>query len=141
MSRKLALRESQRGALDLRHFWLEQIEYKEADEAPEEFDEPTTRISRPVLKKSASEANTYLMTLRIRTSQADVRSMDLTICGVFQLKKDDDGNDGTEKMLVYNGTAMLYGSARGIVETVTGLTGFGRLRLPSANIAKLLSGK
>ena len=67
--------------------------------------------------------------------------MDLTICGVFQLKKDDDGNKGTEKMLVYNGTAMLFGSARGIVETVTSLTGFGRLRLPSANIAKLLSGK
>ena len=81
------------------------------------------------------------MTLRIKASQGDVRSIDLTICGVFQLKTDDDRNNGSEKMLVYNGSAMLFGTARGIVETVTSLTGFGRLRVPSANIAKLLSGK
>lgn len=81
------------------------------------------------------------MTLRIKASQGDVRSIDLTICGVFQLKTDDDRNKGSEKMLVYNGSAMLFGTARGIVETVTSLTGFGRLRVPSANIAKLLSGK
>ena len=120
---------------------MEQIEYKEADEAPEEYDEPTVMMSRPVIRRSASEASTYLMTLRIKASQGDVRSIDLTICGVFQLKTDDDRNKGSEKMLVYNGSAMLFGTARGIVETVTSLTGFGRLRVPSANIAKLLSGK
>ena len=41
-------------------------------------------------------------------------------------------------MLVYNGSSMLFGTARGIVETVTSLTGFGRLRVPSINIVKLL---
>ena len=44
-------------------------------------------------------------------------------------------------MLIYNGSAMLYGAARGIIETVTSLTGFGRLRVPAANIATLLRRK
>ena len=38
-------------------------------------------------------------------------------------------------MLIYNGCAMLYGAARGVIESVTSLTGFGRLRVPAANIA------
>ena len=92
-------------------------------------------MSRPAIRRSASEANTYLMTLRIKASQGDVRSIDLTICGVFQLKTDDDRNNGSEKMLVYNGSAMLFGTSfRGIVETVTSLTGFRRLRVASANM-------
>lgn len=141
MPRKLALRESHEGALDLRRFWLEQIEYKEADEAPEEYDEPTVWMSYPAIRKSASDPNTYLMTLRIKTSQGDFRSIDLTICGVFRLTTDDDENKGTANLLLYNGSAMLFGTARGIVETVTSLTGFGRLRVPSVNIAKLLRRK
>ena len=78
------------------------------------------------------------MTLRILASQGDIRAVDLTICGVFGLQADDDGRAGTLQMLVYNGSAMLLGTARGIIESVTGLTGLGRLRVPSANLAKLL---
>ena len=81
------------------------------------------------------------MTLRIRVSQGDVRSIDLTMRGVFHVQADDEDNEGTPKMLMYNGSAMIYGAARGIIESVTSLTGFGRLPVPSANIAKLLSGK
>ena len=65
------------------------------------------------------------MTLRIHASQEDVRSIDLTMCGVFHVQTDDDGNEATPQMLIYNGSAMLYGAARGIIESVTGLTGFG----------------
>lgn len=81
------------------------------------------------------------MTLRIHASQEDVRSIDLTMCGVFQVQADDDGNEATPQMLIYNGSVMLYGAARGIIETVTGLTGFGRLRVPAVNIATVLRGK
>ena len=81
------------------------------------------------------------MTLRIRVAQGDVRSIDLTICGIFQVQADDDGNDASPQILIYNGSAMLYGAARGIIESVTGLTGFGRLRVPTVNIATVLRGK
>ena len=82
-----------------------------------------------------------MVTLRILASQGDTRAVDLTICGVFELQADDDGQAGTLQMLVYNGSAMLFGTARGIIESVTALTGLGRLRVPSANIAKLLERK
>ena len=141
MSRKLALRQPGRAALDLSNFWIERIEYQEADEAPEEPPEPTVRLSRPVLHQNATDTDTYLMTLRIRAAQGDVRSIDLTMCGVFQVQADDDGNEATPQMLIYNGSVMLYGAARGIIETVTGLTGFGRLRVPAVNIATVLRGK
>jgi preprotein translocase subunit SecB len=138
LERKLPLRQPGRPALDLCRFWIEQLEYREADEAPDELEEPTLQLSRPVVHEADTEADTYLVTLRILASQGDIRAVDLTICGVFGLQADDDGRDGTLQMLVYNGSAMLFGAARGIIESVTGLTGLGRLRVPSANIARLL---
>ena len=141
MVRKLPLRQPGRAALDLRGFWIEQIEYQEAEEAPAEFDEPSVRVSRPNVQQNANDKDAYLMTLRIRVSQGDVRSIDLTLRGVFHLEADDRDNEETSKLLIYNGSAMLYGAARGIIESVTSLTGFGRLPVPSANLAKLLNGK
>ena len=141
MTRKLVLRRPGQAALDLRSFWIEQIDYREADEAPDEVDEPTVQLSRPVLHREASNTDTYLMTLRMRVSQGEVRSIDLTMRGEFRIQVDDEGSKGTPEMLIYNGSAMLYGAARGIIETVTSLTGFGRLRVPAANIATLLRGK
>ena len=137
--RKLPLRQPARAALDLRRFWIEQLEYREADEMPDELEEPTLKLSRPVVHGTDAEDDTYLVTLRIQASQSEVRAIDLTICGIFRLQTDDEGNEGTLKMLVYNGSSMLLGSARGIIESVTSLTGFGRLRVPSANIAALLA--
>ena len=81
------------------------------------------------------------MTLRIRATQGDLRSIDLTIRGVFHVQEDDDENEAITEMLIYNGSAMLYGAARGIIESVTGLTGLGRLRVPTVNIATMLRGR
>ena len=99
------------------------------------------RLSRPVLHQNATDTDTFLMTFRIRAAQGDVRSIDLTICGVFHVQADDDGDEAIPKMLIFNGSAMLYGAARGIIESVTGLTGLGRLRVPTVNIASVLRGK
>ena len=41
-------------------------------------------------------------------------------------------------MLLRNGSVMLLGAARGIIESVTGLSRFGRLRVPSANLVNVL---
>ena len=141
MTRKIPLRQPGPAALDLRSFWIERIEYEEADEAPEQPPESTVRLSRPVLHQNETDTDTYLMTLRIRASQEDVRSIDLTMCGVFQVQVDDANETTSQQMLIYNGSAMLYGAARGIIESVTGLTGFGRLRVPTVNIATVLRGK
>ena len=141
MSRKLALRQPALAAIDLRSFWIERIEYQEADEAPEQPPESTVRLSRPVLHQNETDTDTYLMTLRIRVSQEDVRSIDLTMCGVFQVQADDANETTSQQMLIYNGSAMLYGAARGIIESVTGLTGLGRLRVPTVNIATVLRGR
>ena len=141
MSRKLALRQPAQAAIDLRSFWIERIEYQEADEAPEQPPEPTVQLSRPVLHQNATDTDTFLMTLRIRATQGDLRSIDLTIRGVFHVQEDDDENEAITEMLIYNGSAMLYGAARGIIESVTGLTGLGRLRVPTVNIATMLRGR
>lgn len=138
--RKLPLRQPSRAALDLLRFWIDRLEYREADEVPDELDEPTLRLSRPLVHGSDADDHTYLVTLRIRASQGEVRMIDLTIRGHFRLQKDDDGNEGTLPMLVYNGSSMLLGSARGIIESVTSMTGIGRLHVPSANIATMLQG-
>ena len=42
------------------------------------------------------------------------------------------------RMLEYNGSAILFGAARGVIESVTGVSGFGRMHVPSVNIAELL---
>lgn len=136
VARKLPLRKLGRSALDLRHFWIERLEYREIEDVPTEIEEPTLQISRPVVHGDDTGAE-YAVTLRIQLSQGDVREIDLTICGAFRLQSDDEGNKGTRELLVYNGSAMLFGSARGIIEAVTSMTGFGRLHVPSANIATL----
>lgn len=140
LTRKIPLRQPGPAALDLLSFWIERIEYEEADQAPDEPPESAVRLSRPVLHQNETDTDTYLMTLRIRVSQGDVRSIDLTICGVFQVPADDT-TEASQQMLIYNGSAMLYGAARGVIESVTGLTGFGRLRVPAVNIATVLRGK
>lgn len=91
MERKLPLRQPGRPALDLRRFWIEQLEYREEEEPPDELDEPTLQLSRPVVHEADADADTYLVTLRILVSQGDVRAVDLTICGVFRLQAADDG--------------------------------------------------
>ena len=97
-------------------------------------------LSRPVVHEAEIEGETtYMVTLRIRIAQGTIRTFDLTIYGVFRLQSDDDGNDGTPTMLLHNGSVMLLGAARGIIESVTGLSRFGRLRVPSANLADVFN--
>ena len=43
----------------------------------------SVQLSRPVVHEADTEADTYLVTLRILASQGDIRAVDLTICGVL----------------------------------------------------------
>lgn len=139
MANGFPLQEVGRAGLSLLHFCVERLQYEETHDSPEELEEPTLSLSRPVVHEAELEGEpTYMVTLRIRTAQGNVRTFDLTISGVFRLQSDDDGNKGTPMMLFHNGSVMLLGAARGIIESVTGLSRFGRLRVPSANLVKVL---
>lgn len=97
-------------------------------------------MSRPeILEAGESE---YFVTLRLRLAQGDVRTIDLTIAGHFRLRAEDEAGAGGApplRVLAYNGTAILFSAARGVIEAVTGLSGYGRMHVTSVNIADLLS--
>ena len=136
MARKLRVRQADRAALDLRRFWIERLEYEEDEEIPDELPAPAVSVSRPeVLEADEGE---YFVTLRLRMSQGEARSIDLTIVGEFRLQSEDEELDRSLRMLAYNGSAILFGAARGVIESVTGVSGFGRMHVPSVNIAELL---
>lgn len=139
MANGTPLHEVGRAGLNLLHFCVERLEYQETHESPDELGEPILSLSRPVVHEAEIDGETtYMVTLTIRTAQGSIRTFELTISGVFRLQSDDDGNKGTPMMLLHNGSVMLLGAARGIIESVTGLSRFGRLRVPSANLVNVL---
>ena len=136
MARKLRVRQADKAALDLRRFWIERLEYEEDEEIPDDLPAPAVSVSRPeVLEADEGE---YFVTLRLRMTQGEARSIDLTIVGVFGRQPGDTGRDRFLLMLEYNGSAILFGAARGVIESVTGVSGFGRMHVPSVDIAELL---
>lgn len=139
MARKLRLRDASPAALDLQRFWIERLEYEEADEAEGELPDAAVRASRPeILEAGEGE---YFVTLRLRLTQGDIRTIDLTIAGHFRLRAEDEAGVGGApplRVLAYNGTAILFSAARGVIEAVTGLSGYGRMHVTSVNIAELL---
>ena len=141
MARKLALRDASPADLHLAGFWVEKLDYRETPDLDDELSRPRVRVSRPGLLQSERGA-AALITLRVEVSQEAVRSIDLTIVGQFELLPDDEADGGERelpmRMLAYNGTAILFSAARGVIESVTGVSGYGRMHVPSVNIAELL---
>ena len=148
MADKLRLRQATPAVLDLRRYWIEGLEYREVDEHNGALPETSVRISLPDILESPAEVGEYLVTLRIMASQGEARSIDVTIAGLFALLTDEavrlspptDEAAGAafRRFLTFNGSAMLFSAARGAIETVTGISGYGRMHVPSVNIAELL---
>ena len=144
MPRKLPLHDVPESDLRLNKFWIERLEYAEIPDRDDHRWRPKVRISRPRIQKAES-SDDYFVTLRIHASEYTdivVRSIDLTIVGDFWYDHvDEDGTEDSEmplRLLTYNGTAILFSAARGVIESVTGISGYGRLDVPSVNIAELL---
>ena len=144
MPRKLPLRDVQEAELRLDEFWIERLEYAEVPDLQEYRWRPDVRVSRPRILR-ADRSNDYLMTLRVEATEdggEEVRSIDLTIAGRFTFDPvDEDAAVNAEmplRLLTYNGSAILFSAARGVIETVTGISGYGRMHVPSVNIAELL---
>ena len=136
MAPKLRLRQADRAPLDLRRFWIERLEYEEDEEIPSDLPDATVRASRPEILES--DAGDYFVTLRLRVAQGEARSIDLTIVGEFGLASGDEYPGRPMRMLEYNGTAILFSAARGVIESVTGVSGFGRMHVPSVALAELI---
>ena len=141
MARKLPLRDASPADLYLWEFWVEKLDYRETPDLEDELFRPHVRVSRPGILQSERGADA-LITLRVEVSQEAVRSIDLTIVGQFELFPDEETRGAEHEMpmemLAYNGTAILFGAARGVIESVTGVSGYGRMHVPSVNIAELL---
>ena len=135
MPRKLPTRYAPPADLNLHEFWIERLEYTEEPDLHDELGPPSVSLSRPSILQSAS--GSYRVTLRVEVSQ-DVRWVDLTIVGVFDYYPEDGDDALSPRMLAYNGSAILFSAARGVIESVTGVSGFGRMHVPSVNIAELL---
>lgn len=135
MARKLRVRQVSQAALDLQRFWIERLEYEEEDEVPDEPPATTVSVSRPEILDAGD--GKYFVTLRLKVAQGEARSVDLTVAGAFLLPQDAEGQHSL-RMLVYNGSAILFSAARGIIESVTGVSGLGRMHVPSVNLAEIL---
>ena len=107
--------------LDLQSFWIQRLEYEEEDEVPDDPPATTVRVSRPEILDAGD--GKYLVTLRLKVAQGEARSLDLTVAGAFLLPPDAEGQPSHLGMLLYNGSAILFSAARGIVESVTGVSG------------------
>ena len=136
MAPKLRLRQADRAALDLQRFWIERLEYQEDEELPVDLPDTTVQISRPEILES--DGDDYFVTLRLRVAQGELRSIDLTVVGVFRIQSSEEPRARPLRMLEYNGTAILFSAARGVIESVTGVSGFGRMHVPSVDLAELI---
>ena len=136
MPSKLRLRQADRAALDLQRFWIERLEYQEDEELPVHLPDTIVQVSRPEILES--DGDEYFVTLRLRIAQGELRSIDLTVVGVFRIQSSEESRARPLRMLEYNGTAILFSAARGVIESVTGVSGFGRMHVPSVDLAELI---
>ena len=113
------------------------MEYQEVTESLDSLPETSIRVSLPEIREGPSDVGEYLMTVRIQASQGEARTVDVTLVGLYRLPADDDRQESLG-MLAYNGPAILFSSARGVIESVTGMSGYGRMHVPSVNIAELI---
>ncbi len=137
MANKLRLRQATPATLDLRRYWIEQLAYREVEESPDALPETSIRVSLPEMREGP-DGGEYLMTIRIRASQGEAREIDVTIAGLYRLETGDERHAAPPRILRYNGTAILFSAARGVIESVTSISGLGRMHVPSVDIAALL---
>ena len=132
------LRRLQNSHLRLNHYWIESISLRSISNRREPNGNPS-ELSYSVAYSDPPEGvnGEHLVRLRLKTRRS-ARStaryaVDMTLVGVFSFGEDKPDEEVAGRLLRYNGPAMLYGVARGIVSSLTALGSFGREDLPSAN--------
>lgn len=125
--------------LRLDGFWLEKLQVSFADGAIGEL-RPDVALSGST-EVLATPADDFLVRLTISsdTSEASIAvyNFSLTLAGNFAVAEGTP--DEAKKRLIHlNGPAILYGVARGVLASITGISAHGPIHLPSVNFIDLL---
>lgn len=73
--------------------------------------------------------------MRVEVACGSERTVDVTAVGMFRIEA---GAGDVEALRHLNAPVMLLGSMRGMLAALTGLTGFGRMDIPSLDVSNLL---
>jgi hypothetical protein len=119
--------------LQLEDSWVTRFEFRTNGSELENDSEVNPRVSWEIRKSSDDGA--YLIDMRISCSHSAFRLL-LDVSATLSFPDHMDV-DAKNRMVNLNGPAILYGVARGIVGSVTGLAPTRRIILPSVNIISI----
>lgn len=131
------LRRISESPLALVRYWFEEITYLGAGRG-RDVAQLEVRASRPeVATQTLDDEEVNFVRLRVKAESPDGHSIDVTIAGAFRVASDSISGSRRERLVLYNGSSILFGLLRGMVGTVTGASGV-PVRLPSLNFAELI---
>ena len=126
--------------LRLERFWIEslQVRTEEAWSPPSAPAEVDVAGGSEYLVSEDSRHILIRLSLKSggKTGEGGPYHFETTIVGKFSLE-DEVPEDQRHRLIYINGTAILYGVARGVVATVTGMGRHGPIHLPSINFTEL----
>lgn len=138
MPRQTKLKALPLAPLRLDHFWVEELRIS-ASEA--ESDSSSLQLAgRSDFFVTSDDSDGFLVRLSVSSGSKDTDTdyrFYIRIAGQFSVSADipDDSKMG---LIYLNAPAILYGVARGVIATVTGMSLHGPLHLPSVNFVELL---
>lgn len=136
-SPKPHLRRVTASSLELVRYWFEEIAYLGPGRG-REVSQLEVRASRPeVATYRFGDEDIEFVRLRVKAESPDGQSVDVTIAGGFRIV--DEGLSATRRtrLVLYNGSSILFGILRGMVATITG-SAAQPIKLPSLNFAELI---
>lgn len=127
--------------LRLERFWLESLRVQ----ADLDWDPQTGPVEVVLVGGSeyrfSEDSRHFLIRLNVKSQgesgQRAPYGFEAAVAGEFSLAEDIP-DDQRDRMVRINGTAILYGIARGVLATVTGMGLHGPVHLPSINFVGLL---
>jgi len=141
MSAKKKMKPLPPALLRLEAFWVESLEVK----AEQDWQAPEGPVKIALTGDSeyafASEKGKVLIRLSFESERDGPNRLPYqvraTVAGTFSLAEDVP-EDQRDRLVYINGTAILYGIARGALATVTALGRYGPVHLPTVNFVDLL---
>lgn len=123
-----------KSGLQLEDCWITRFEFQSLGAASNiEIAEAAPKLSWET-KQSAEDAS-YLIQMRILGGDASYRML-LNLSATFSFDESID-EEMRGRMVNLNGPAIIYGVARGIVASISGLSPTRRVILPSVNIVNI----
>ena len=121
----------------LEHFWIERFSLDLGDTPPldDDLSEPSTRYSVSLFEFD-DDPDLYRVQLRLRSERRgrspEDRQFDVQLSGVFEFPPEFSPID-RQPFLEFNAPAILYGVARGLIASISGVGSLDALQIPSAD--------